>query len=166
MRNRTGELMSRATNDLNAVRMVLGPGIMYSGTTIVTMVLAIALKLSGLRFQPVPLVLDFLSLGRQPIATRLELPALRLEALAIRPKLFAERVGFGHQCDTARGKLFSVVPELLLLLAEPVGFALELLGCLLSRRVLRLLPLAPARRGGIFRSFRRLVGPSLRLPRT
>ena len=31
VRNRTGDLMSRATNDLNAVRMVLGPGIMYSG---------------------------------------------------------------------------------------------------------------------------------------
>jgi ATP-binding cassette, subfamily B, multidrug efflux pump len=42
VRNRTGELMSRCTNDLNAVRMVLGPGIMYSATTIVTMVLAIA----------------------------------------------------------------------------------------------------------------------------
>jgi ATP-binding cassette subfamily B protein len=45
VRNRTGELMSRATNDLNAVRMVLGPGIMYSGTTLVTMVLAIGLML-------------------------------------------------------------------------------------------------------------------------
>jgi ATP-binding cassette subfamily B multidrug efflux pump len=43
VRNRTGELMSPATNDLNAVRMVLGPGIMYTGTTVVTMVLAIAL---------------------------------------------------------------------------------------------------------------------------
>ena len=41
VRNRTGELMSRATNDLNAVRMVLGPGIMYSATTLGTMVLAI-----------------------------------------------------------------------------------------------------------------------------
>jgi ATP-binding cassette, subfamily B, multidrug efflux pump len=41
VRNRTGELMSRATNDLNAVRMVLGPGIMYSGQTIIGMVLAI-----------------------------------------------------------------------------------------------------------------------------
>jgi ATP-binding cassette, subfamily B, multidrug efflux pump len=41
VRNRTGELMSRATNDLNAVRMVLGPGIMYSATTIATMVIAI-----------------------------------------------------------------------------------------------------------------------------
>ncbi len=43
VRNRTGELMSRATNDLNAVRMVLGPGIMYSATTLVTMVLAVVL---------------------------------------------------------------------------------------------------------------------------
>src|SRR5437899_7910016 len=43
VRNRTGELMSRATNDLNAVRMVLGPGIMYSATTLVTMVLAVLL---------------------------------------------------------------------------------------------------------------------------
>src|SRR3984893_11101092 len=48
VRNRTGDLMSRATNDLNAVRMVLGPGIMYSATTFATMVLAIffMLKLS------------------------------------------------------------------------------------------------------------------------
>ena len=45
VRNRTGELMSRATNDLNSVRMVLGPGIMYSGTTIVTMVVSIAVML-------------------------------------------------------------------------------------------------------------------------
>src|SRR5208283_2398598 len=45
VRNRTGELMSRATNDLNQVRMVLGPGIMYSATTLVTMVLAIILML-------------------------------------------------------------------------------------------------------------------------
>ena len=41
VRNRTGDLMSRTTNDLNNVRMVLGPGIMYSATTISTMVLAI-----------------------------------------------------------------------------------------------------------------------------
>jgi len=43
VRNRTGELMSRATNDLNAVRMVLGPGIMYSATTLATMILAIVI---------------------------------------------------------------------------------------------------------------------------
>src|SRR5260370_22229857 len=41
VRNRTGELMSRATNDLNAVRMVRGPGLMYTSQTIVTMIFAI-----------------------------------------------------------------------------------------------------------------------------
>jgi ATP-binding cassette subfamily B multidrug efflux pump len=41
VRNRTGDLMSRATNDLNAVRMVLGPGIMYTANTIATSVLAL-----------------------------------------------------------------------------------------------------------------------------
>jgi ATP-binding cassette, subfamily B, multidrug efflux pump len=62
VRNRTGDLMSRATNDLNAVRMVLGPGIMYSATTIATMVLAVffMVKLSpGLTLWvllPVPIV--------------------------------------------------------------------------------------------------------------
>jgi ATP-binding cassette subfamily B protein len=49
VRNRTGELMSRATNDLNNVRMVLGPGIMYTGQTLVTMLIAIVVmaKLSS-----------------------------------------------------------------------------------------------------------------------
>ncbi len=62
VRNRTGELMSRCTNDLNAVRMVLGPGVMYSGQTIATMFLAIAvmLKLSAVLtlwvLLPVPVV--------------------------------------------------------------------------------------------------------------
>jgi ATP-binding cassette, subfamily B, multidrug efflux pump len=46
VRNRTGELMSRATNDLNSVRMVLGPGIMYSATTIVTMIFAIVVMVA------------------------------------------------------------------------------------------------------------------------
>ncbi|MBZ5500975.1 MAG: ABC transporter ATP-binding protein/permease [Acidobacteriia bacterium] len=41
VRNRTGDLMSRTTNDLNNVRMVLGPGIMYTATTVATMALAI-----------------------------------------------------------------------------------------------------------------------------
>ena len=31
--HRTGDLMSRATNDLNAVRMMIGPSIMYSANT-------------------------------------------------------------------------------------------------------------------------------------
>src|SRR5271167_4590202 len=34
-RTRTGDIMARATNDLNAVRMLLGPGIMYTANTVV-----------------------------------------------------------------------------------------------------------------------------------
>ena len=45
-RNKTGELMSRATNDLSNVRMLLGPGIMYSANTIVTAVVAVGFMLS------------------------------------------------------------------------------------------------------------------------
>ena len=41
--HRIGDLMSRATNDLAAVRMVLGPGIMYSANTAATFVTALAL---------------------------------------------------------------------------------------------------------------------------
>jgi len=62
VRNRTGELMSRCTNDLNSVRMVLGPGIMYSANTLATMILAVVLMfwispiLSIYVLLPVPVV--------------------------------------------------------------------------------------------------------------
>src|SRR5262245_30777858 len=43
---RTGDLMSRATNDLNAVRMMIGPAIMYSANTILVFIVAIIVMLS------------------------------------------------------------------------------------------------------------------------
>ena len=45
-RHRTGDLMSRATSDLSAVRMMIGPAIMYSATTVLTFIVAIGLMLS------------------------------------------------------------------------------------------------------------------------
>ncbi len=42
-RTRTGDIMARATNDLNAVRMMLGPGVMYWCETSLTFVLSIAI---------------------------------------------------------------------------------------------------------------------------
>ena len=45
-RNRTGDLMSRATNDLNAVRMMIGPAVMYSATTVLTFIVGIILMIS------------------------------------------------------------------------------------------------------------------------
>src|SRR6202142_4283863 len=54
--------MARATNDLNAVRMLLGPAIMYSANTIVFtagalgFMLAISPKLTVYAFLPLPIV--------------------------------------------------------------------------------------------------------------
>ena len=42
---RTGDLMARMTNDLNAVRMLLGPGLMYSANTIFLSVFALVFML-------------------------------------------------------------------------------------------------------------------------
>jgi ATP-binding cassette subfamily B multidrug efflux pump len=61
-RMRTGDIMARATNDLNAVRMMLGPGVMYWGETMLTFVLAVAVMawvdwpLTVLAILPAPLV--------------------------------------------------------------------------------------------------------------
>jgi ATP-binding cassette subfamily B protein len=45
-RTRTGDIMARATNDLNAVRMMLGPGLMYCCETGLTFAFAIAIMVS------------------------------------------------------------------------------------------------------------------------
>jgi ATP-binding cassette subfamily B multidrug efflux pump len=45
-RHRTGDIMARATNDLSAVRNLLGPAIMYTANTIVLMTGALAFMLS------------------------------------------------------------------------------------------------------------------------
>ncbi|HXZ40720.1 MAG TPA: ABC transporter ATP-binding protein [Terriglobales bacterium] len=61
-RTRTGDIMARATNDLNAVRMLLGPAIMYSANTIVftagalAFMLSISPKLTMYAFLPLPIV--------------------------------------------------------------------------------------------------------------
>ncbi|MGA9355967.1 MAG: ABC transporter ATP-binding protein [Terriglobales bacterium] len=60
-RNRTGDIMARATNDLNAVRQLLGPAIMYSANTLVftagalCFMLAISPKLTLIAFAPLPI---------------------------------------------------------------------------------------------------------------
>jgi len=45
-RYRTGDIMARATNDLNAVRMMLGPGLMYWTETLFLTLFAVAVMLS------------------------------------------------------------------------------------------------------------------------
>src|SRR5512143_3327326 len=61
-RTRTGDIMARATNDLNAVRQLLGPAIMYSANTIVftagalAFMMAISPHLTLYAFLPLPIV--------------------------------------------------------------------------------------------------------------
>ncbi|GGG81911.1 ABC transporter ATP-binding protein [Edaphobacter dinghuensis] len=59
--HRTGDIMARTTNDLNAVRMLLGPAIMYSANTIVftaaalPFMIRISPKLTLCAFVPLPI---------------------------------------------------------------------------------------------------------------
>src|SRR5436190_1913764 len=61
-RMRTGDILARATNDMNAVRMMLGPGIMYWFETTFTLILAVAVMfatdwpLTLIALIPAPLV--------------------------------------------------------------------------------------------------------------
>jgi ATP-binding cassette subfamily B multidrug efflux pump len=60
-KTRTGDIMARATNDLNAVRMLLGPAIMYTANTLVFTAFAlifmtkISPRLTLYAFAPLPL---------------------------------------------------------------------------------------------------------------
>jgi ATP-binding cassette, subfamily B, multidrug efflux pump len=44
--HRTGDLMSRATSDLGAVRMMMGPAVMYTASTVLTFIVGIILMVS------------------------------------------------------------------------------------------------------------------------
>jgi len=82
-RTRTGDIMARATNDLNAVRMMLGPGVMYWFETSLTFALALSImirfdwRLAIFAILPAPAVsLAVIFFGRA-IHTRFE----RIQAL-------------------------------------------------------------------------------------
>jgi ATP-binding cassette, subfamily B, multidrug efflux pump len=75
---RTGDLMSRATNDLNAVRTMIGPAIMYSSSTVLVFLVAIVLMLSidpwltMIALLPLPLVSISVNYFGNAIHTRFE----------------------------------------------------------------------------------------------
>jgi ATP-binding cassette subfamily B multidrug efflux pump len=71
-RTRTGDILARATNDMNAVRMMLGPGVMYLGDTLITLILSVAVmlrtdwQLTLIALAPAPFVsLAVLGFGRR-----------------------------------------------------------------------------------------------------
>jgi len=77
-RTRTGDIMARATNDLNAVRMMLGPGVMYWCETSLTFALSIAImlttdwRLAVLAILPAPAVSAAVILSGRAIHSRFE----------------------------------------------------------------------------------------------
>jgi len=76
--HRTGDIMARTTNDLNAVRQLLGPAIMYSANTIVFTAAAlpfmyrISPKLTFFAFVPLPLASILVQYFGNRIHTRFE----------------------------------------------------------------------------------------------
>jgi ATP-binding cassette, subfamily B, multidrug efflux pump len=76
--HRTGDLMAKLTNDLNAVRNIVGPGIMYSANTVVTGIATIALmahldlNLTLLALAPLPLASIAVKFFGQRIHERFE----------------------------------------------------------------------------------------------
>jgi ATP-binding cassette subfamily B protein len=66
-RHRVGDLMSRAMSDLSAVRMVLGPGIMYTASTLATFVGTVALMA---RISPRLLLLSLVPLALVSVLVR------------------------------------------------------------------------------------------------
>jgi ATP-binding cassette, subfamily B, multidrug efflux pump len=77
-RFRTGDIMARSTNDLNAVRMMLGPGVMYCSETMLMLVLAAGVmlhtdpRLTLLALSPAPFVSVAVILFGRRIHTRFE----------------------------------------------------------------------------------------------
>jgi ATP-binding cassette subfamily B multidrug efflux pump len=77
-RHRTGDIMARSTNDLNAVRQLLGPAIMYSANTIVftaaalPFMLRISPRLTLFAFLPLPFASLIVQLFGARIHTRFE----------------------------------------------------------------------------------------------
>jgi ATP-binding cassette subfamily B multidrug efflux pump len=77
-RHRTGDIMARSTNDLNAVRQLLGPAIMYSLNTVVFTVAAlpfmlkISPKLTFFAFVPLPIASVAVQYFGAKIHTRFE----------------------------------------------------------------------------------------------
>lgn len=75
---RTGDIMARATNDLGAVRMMLGPGLMYWTETMLTFILAVGVMawvdwpLTLVALIPAPVVSVVVVLFGRMIHTRFE----------------------------------------------------------------------------------------------
>ncbi|MGH7112575.1 MAG: ABC transporter ATP-binding protein, partial [Stellaceae bacterium] len=89
-RFRTGDLMARSTNDLSAVRNMLGPGIMYSANAIVQFIVVVAIllrmdaRLTLIAFLPAPVIIISVQWFGKRIHDRFEKIQAMFSSLATR----------------------------------------------------------------------------------
>src|SRR5437762_1027412 len=158
-RTRTGDIMARATNDLNAVRMLLGPAIMYSANTIVFTVaalifmIAISPRLTLYTFLPLPIASIVIQYFGRRIHERFEriqamfsdisarvqenLSGVRVVRAYVQEKPETERFEEDNQEYIARSlKLVRLMGMLWPTLETMLGFAVVLVLWLGGRQVL------------------------------
>ena len=113
--NRTGDLMSRATNDLNAVRMMAGPAVMYSASTIIIFVTALVLmlgldaRLTAIALVPLPFVSIAVRVFGSAIHRRFEAIQAQLSDLSavVQEALAGVRVVRAYRQEAAELERFS-----------------------------------------------------------
>ena len=118
-RTRTGDIMSRSTNDLNAVRMMLGPGIMYSVRTLLLLAAAIAImlrispKLTFYCFALVPVIAAVVSYFGHRIHERFETIQAMMSTLSakVQESLAGIRVIRAYAQEEADQKRFQELNE-------------------------------------------------------
>jgi ATP-binding cassette subfamily B protein len=112
---RTGDLMSRATNDLNAVRMMAGPAVMYSASTIIIFVTALVLmlgldaRLTAIALVPLPFVSIAVRVFGSAIHRRFEAIQAQLSDLSavVQEALAGVRVVRAYRQEAAELERFS-----------------------------------------------------------
>jgi len=113
--SRTGDLMSRATNDLNAVRMMAGPAVMYSANTIIVFVVALVLmlgldaRLTAVALVPLPFVSIAVRVFGSAIHRRFEAIQAQLSHLSavVQEALAGVRVVRAYRQEAAELERFS-----------------------------------------------------------
>ena len=159
-RTPTGDIMARSTNDLNAVRMMLGPAIMYSANTVVFTTAAllfmtgISVKLTLWAFLPLPAVSILVQWFGRRIHERFERIQETFSAISVRAQenfsgarlvrayvqegAEAERFARANREYIARSlKLVRLMGMLWPTLTTLLGFAVVLVLFLGGREVLR-----------------------------
>ncbi len=117
--HRIGEVMSRASNDMAAVRSVLGPGIMYTATTIatfagtVTLMLLISPRLTGLALIPLVLVSWLVRHYGRQVHDRFESVQAQLAEMSalVQENLSGARVVRAYAQEEAEEARFAAVNE-------------------------------------------------------